>query len=666
MDNSALELTAALLREAIVSGNDARQKSAPSDARLALSSLSSAVRCLNGSSAGECTSSALPTLQLALACLRVVRNACACGRDAQSAVAEAGGIGLCGDLLRYLARDALLRCDLPPELAELTDPELRPAPSSHGDSAGWVQTSKLATKASWQVLSNIAAADFDEKTLACSWQLFQPAPSGDSKRLAPAVSEAIVAWCRADSTLLPVIGWLLHLLVTKSNGTDAASMGGPARRLRDLSSNAALLQCLCRLSGGASSGAAGEASSSDVEWLIGIIAAFRRAGLFHAAYVACRAASSSPSSLSPSASRFPVSFEQLVLLRALVAHLEDDEAESAKARSRGELAPAGASSALHPGDAAALLNELVAICRFLTPPPRTGTGGGDPAAGGAGADTALRGSGSSSAASAPEEGADAIAKEWCRRAVSLLCGVLADHLAAATAAAADGVVPSMGDVPLSVSSAGASDGSVDAAAGGAGVLRATAPDSALAASSGPLVSPASSAISTGSPTREASIALAHVLAAHHAPVHRAPDAGGPAGGAGAGAPAGTSFGGKRARSQAASGAPGDFSADAPGGGLSGLTDGFRLLALALTADPDAAESLAERCPGLVPLSLYHSQKMEAERPTLREWAVLCLRFLLSHSETARRIMRELQASMEVAKAKADAESCTSTGLSAAP
>lgn len=636
MDTKGLEACAAALREAIICGDTEKQASAPRDARFATASLASALAALSSGSSRETAVSALSSLQLALSSLRVIRNACACGSAAQSAIVDADGIKLCSELLQYLGRDALLRCDLPPELAALAEPELQSAPAfKDDDREGWASTSKLAVKASWQVLSNITAGDSCPAALSSSWLLFAVAATAAAAPVCSVLPDAIDAWCRADSTLTPVIGWMLHLLVANAakDGVDAAAAEGRAARLRDFASNRGLLQCLCRLCGSAASDAAGLVASTDVEWFVGIVAALRTAGLFHAAYAACSAGAAEPRGAA-AGTRFPVSFEQLVLLRALTAHIEDEEAAAAHARQRGADLPAGASSALHAGDAAGLLRELASMCRFLTPETASDASAGGAAAAGAGSSA-----GSSSAASEAEDGATGVAQQWCRRGVALLCALLADHLATVdssskagtpwSAAATTGAEPGA-DAAADAATGGTAAGGAaagGAAAGGAGVK----------------------AASTSSPALEAAVALSHVLAAHHAPVHRSPDA---AGGAGAGV--GTTFGEKRSRGKATSGAPGDFSSDAPGGGLSGLTDGFRLLALALTADHDSAEALAERCPGIVPLSLYHSQKMEAERPTLREWAVLCLRFLLSHSETARRIMRELQASMEVAKAKAEA------------
>lgn len=641
MDAKELEACAAALREAIVTGDVEKQASAPRNARLAITSLASALLALQRSSSGETPVSALSSLQLALSSLRVVRNACACGSVAQSAIVDAGCIRFCSELLQYLGRDTLLRCDLPPELAALADPELQSAPTSREDREGWAATSKLATKASWQVLSNVTAGESCPAAISSSWQLFAAAAAAsDPATIRPILPDAIAAWCRADATLMPVIGWMLHLLLANAgkDGVDAAGAEGRAARLRDFASNGALLQCLCRLCGGAASDASGLGAGTDIEWFVGIVAALRRAGLFHAAYAACRAGSAAAAASGNAAeaagapSPFPVSFEQLVLLRALAAHIEDEEAAAAQARQRGEDVPAGASSALHVDDAAALLRELASVCRFLTPEPASAASAGGVAAGGAGSSSRS----ASAASEAADSGATGVAKEWCRRAVALLCGLLADHLATVDAPRKDGTSASAA-TPGAEASA---EAAADAAAGGAG---AKAP-------------------STTSPALEAAVALGHVLAAHHAPVHRSPDVGGAGAGSASASAGTTTFGEKRSRGKAAAAAaPGDYSSDAPGGGLSGLTDGFRLLALALTADPDCAEALAERCPGIVPLSLYHSQKMEAERPTLREWAVLSLRFLLSHSESARRIMRELQASMKAAKAKAEAEASAGAG-----
>jgi hypothetical protein len=93
---------------------------------------------------------------------------------------------------------------------------------------------------------------------------------------------------------------------------------------------------------------------------------------------------------------------------------------------------------------------------------------------------------------------------------------------------------------------------------------------------------------------------------------------------------------------------------------------MRLLSLALSgvAATDA-EAVVTACPTLVPLVLYHSQKLESERPTLREWAVLCIRALLQRSPRAADIAREIQsrvstaAAAEEARARAEAEADTS-------
>jgi len=505
---------------------------------------------------------------------------------------------------------------------------------------------KLTVKAGWQVLANVSNSHPAAQAAVRAWLLREalaPPLASDGTTGTPRsaaattngeLQQALAQWCRADSTLLPVIGWLTF------HAAHAAA--DPAPPLTDLARSGQLLSTLLRLAAtlspsggdGIPGGGSGHVGGSDVDWLVGICGLLLRQGLVCEAYsrvgsaagVPSVAASSGAASLTDErgstdgGATFAVSFEQVVLLRAAVAATEDD----ASARQQARCAVAGGRvHVLSGADCELLWRELDRLCSWLlhrTPSAMASQAGESRPV--------------PTATSAADEAVASVAKQWALATAGLICALLADELAtdealeaqATSAPAAAAASEPLG--PRVVTSDGGSAGSDKATTSTDGVAGVGS-----AADGGAVAAPPSqyAAVLSG---------LCHVLCAHHKPVHR--DAG----------RRGASTGGAGSGSASASTASDEENDAVP------VAEGIRLLSLALSGVAAAdAEAVVTACPTLVPLVLYHSQKLESERPTLREWAVLCIRALLQRSSRAADIAREIQSRMSTAAAAEEARAC---------
>lgn len=613
------------------------------------------------SSAANSSGGQLALLKCALSCTRLLRNACAVGSEARMAVVAAGAVDAAVTLLSFLSKDCLLRAQMEggdSELAAaLKELNLATEGAASGggsansaagiaDEAGWASTAKLAVKASWQLLSNSVtsllasaaagqAEDGSRATIASnllSWLL----QAAGSSLASPAcyLHEALLAWCREDGSLLSIVGWLVYhvmaFLLDPSRSLDAADA---------FFDSSGLLRTLLSLAGAAPTGPQqqqpqrGEpaaAAALSMDWLLHLIGLFRSSSVVAKAYSSLTPApviiestedgkiegggggDASDTSLgafgeatSPVSSQrkkayrdsgFVVTFEQLVFLRALSAELEEAR-EEVKSLSAAS-SPASSSSSLPS------LSEKDAelFWQEVTRLSKWLVDERKKQVAAAAAATAEPASGSS--------GVSGVASSVAQRALILLCGLLADHEA--------------------------EKHDHERSAGEAAVAAAT-------------------------DERKASlISLSHALAVYHRPVHR--QQGRRIKGAGAGA------GGHEQDDETSS----LFV-------LNGAVDCFRLLSVCLTAaamttegtqqqqqqqqqpvTDSLAEAIAVDCPALVPLLYYHSQKMEEEKPTLREWAVLGLKAMLGSSEKAAEAMKELDRTLREQAAAAAASSAATS------
>jgi hypothetical protein len=515
---------------------------------------------------------------------------------------------------------------------------------------------KLTVKAGWQVLANVSNSHPAAQAAVRAWLLREalaaPLTSDNTTgtpRAATAATngelqQALAQWCRTNGTLLPVIGWLTFHV--------AGAAAGSEPPLADLARSGQLLSTLLRLAAtlspsggdGSTAGGSGHVGGGDVDWLVGICGLLLRQGLLCEAY-SCVAAAAGvhsvamrPSAASLSAApltdergsadggtTFAVSFEQVVLLRAAVAATEDDASTRQQARCAAD---GGRVHVLSEADCELLWRELGRLCSWVL--HRTPSGVALPAG-----ETAVQPV--PAPTSAADEAVASVAKQWALATAGFMCALLADELATdealeAQATSAPAATAAAGPCPSVFAATAATDGAASSASAGA-----PAAGSGSEADVGAAAAPPSQYVASLS-------GLCHVLCAHHKPVHRdAGRRGKPAGGTGAGT--------------ASASAVCDEENDAVP-----VAEGIRLLSLALSGVAAGdAEAVVTACPTLVPLVLYHSQKLESERPTLREWAVLCIRALLQRSPRAADIAREIQSRMstaaaaEEARARAEAE-----------
>ena len=535
----------------------------------------------SGGGGGACLCSsaapgpALPALRGGLACVRLLRTACALGPAPAAAVLENGGLAAALSLLDFLGRDRALRGSgdgdgdeggdgggesgswtrcVWMQAARHYDQSTRPTPRTRERArfvprsvshllsrlltspAPYRSVSRAAAKASWQLAHNACNhGDGGSCARVTVWQWLsarscgaaRAAPFGSVLDLPPALAQ----WCSDDASTAAVIGWLAARLASDRTVSHAL-----AHEAGDLLG--ALLRLAAPVPGQR------PAADADVDWVVALCQQLAVAGQLPAAWAMLAAVAEEPplsasSGVGAGASAmaagagtvaFPMSLEQLTLLHAVALGVEEATATAAPGQ-----------RVLAAADCALFWTELARLVAWLS------------AAGGDGDDD--DGDDRMAAPGAARTGA---ARRWASAGVAQLARLLADDLGVCE--------PPSPDAPPSA-------------------------DAAL--------------------RERVAEGLCTVLAREAVQRRAAAPAradGRPGGG-----------GGK----------PGSASA-------LGAVDCTRLIALVLgqAHDASAADALARACPAFIAQCLAQSLSMDTSAPLLREWSVLCLRQLMRSAAAA--------------------------------